>query len=112
MGIDVLIFKVLIFAACFGIVMNWKAIKAKADKGKKTIEQANRGDERAKKEIKAFHKNVRETLFNIFIKLPLFLIGLMICISIFALPFIYTGLVGGIVIWTCLLIIIKVFSKG
>jgi hypothetical protein len=43
----------------------------------------------------------------VFIKIPGFTVLAVLVLLIIALPFIYTGPVGGMIIWTCIVIIVR-----
>lgn len=50
---------------------------------------------------------VMEWLHNAFVKIPLGLLVIALGIFIFSIPFIYTGPVGGVIIWTCILLVLR-----
>ena len=83
---EAVVAKILIIAIGVGVAMNYDSIK---------------------KEVKKCSMSDVINFFRfIFIKLPIAVIVVAIIIGIIAIPFIYTGPVGGMIIWTCIIIIL------
>ncbi|MAQ70728.1 MAG: hypothetical protein CL565_00895 [Alphaproteobacteria bacterium] len=61
-----------------------------------------------KNKVMFFLGSCKNFLSFLLIKLPLIILGIALAITIIALPFIFTGPVGGFVIWTCIIILVKI----